>query len=365
MSQTTTQQTPQMNVVLPEEQFWQCHSSRLELPLSTIFSISLHVLVIGLIICIPLLQMMVMGGERAYQPPKMDVVELVDNEGGGGVGGNGGFPGNGGKRTPGDDGKTEQVDNANKDFKDKKFDTSKKKLKNIENPKTVDVPKFPKTNQGTAEDKVFVELVSDAKQELAKALRVPVKQLATTGTTGRPGSPGTGGGRGGGEGTGIGSKKGPGTGTRPGGKRLTKSQKRELRWEVDFSGDAQAHLVKLQGLKVVLAIPTSQRGIFQIWDMSTRPHRARSFRNLVGYRDRVKWFNIHPPSVAKLARAIKIPYTPRFVVVFLPKSVEEEMARLEVDYRGLAEERIAFTRFEIRRRQNGSYGPVVVYQRPK
>jgi hypothetical protein len=52
-------------------------------------------------------------------------------------------------------------------------------------------------------------------------------------------------------------------------------------------------------------------------------------------------------------------------VIFLPPGVEKEMIGLEHDYKGLEENQIELTEFEIQRRDDGRFGPVVVRQVPR
>ena len=191
-------------------------------------------------------------------------------------------------------------------------------------------------------------------------------KLGAGGPAGKAGlkNPGRGGGTGGGVGTGIGKKTGPGGGTADKGVLRTKRQRREYRWKIDFSGTGEQHLEKLRALGITLAVPTHQRGIFLLMDLSRTPPTGRP-DNLGQFADQIKWFNTSAPSLRELARALRLREAPNFVVIFLPEAMEEEMIRLEHDYKGLEENQIERTDFEIRRRDDGTLGPVVVAQQPK
>lgn len=363
----TPDQKTKFGIILPEEHFWKCYSPNGELPLSSVVSVTGHALLFGLLVFGAIFASLIVQ-EEAFRPPRMDVVEIT---GGGGVGGMGG-PGLGGVPSNGNGGKTEVAQADPSSYKPDPKTQDPELKQNIET-KKLEIPDekdpTPITNDANA---LFAELKKEAtrldkaREELAKALKIPKSSLNSAGKTGGVrnsggGSPGTGGGRGGGQGTGFGTGVGPGGGTDPNGKLLTKTQRREMRWEVDFSGSGLEHLKKLKALKIMLAVPTPQQGYFRVFDFSGSGPRIR-LDDLSGYKNKVKWFNVHAPSLTQLSKVIQLHYVPKYVIVFLPPEVEEEMARLEVAYQGKPENLIRFTRFEIRLRNDGTYGPVVVAQ---
>src|SRR5262249_4726354 len=159
----------------------------------------------------------------------------------------------------------------------------------------------------------------------------------------------------------IGSKPGPGTRARnPGAPSLTRQQRREMRWRIDFSGDPAEHVRKLKALKITLAVPTSKPGLFLLADLTQTPSMTR-LDDLGAHRDKVKWFNSHQPSLQGLMTQLQLPQLPRYAVIFLPDEMEQEMLRLEEQHEGLREDQIELTEFEIRPQGDG-YRPVVVRQ---
>lgn len=363
-------------VMLAEEHFWECYSPRGELPLSSVASLTVHGLVFGLIIFGGLLAAMLIPAE-ASRPPRMDVIEI---EGGGGLGGFGGPPGPGGPVTEGPKNPTENVQALQKPLSSepiKPNDTvAKLKVNEIKPDSPLEVPQVTQQEDTDPVDPtIFAEVQKQAQQRLdtaqkeaAQAMKVAAAKLAGTRTTrgggGGGGLPGAGGGRGGGVGGGFGSKRGPGGGTDPNGQLLTKTEKRERRWEIDFSGTGAEHVKKLKALNITLAIPLSVAGLYQIYEFSNTAARVRR-GDLVEYKDKVKWFNVHPPSLAQLAQVLGLQHTPQHSIIFLPQAMEEELARLEVEFRGVPESQIRYTRFEIRARPDGTLGPVVVDQERK
>jgi hypothetical protein len=161
----------------------------------------------------------------------------------------------------------------------------------------------------------------------------------------------------------VGGFKGPGGGQSLTGQVLSRQQKREMRWRIDFSGSPQEHLVKLRALEVTLALPTRQPGAYLLVDLTRMPPAAKR-DDLAQQRNKIKWFNSSPPSLQGLARALNLGEVPPYAVIFLPAKMEAEMQQLEHDYGGLEEHQIELTEFEIQR-HDGRYRPVVVSQRKR
>jgi hypothetical protein len=195
-------------------------------------------------------------------------------------------------------------------------------------------------------------------------MSVPVQQVRQTGVIG--GSPGSGGGAGGGSGGGFGIKKGPGSGNDPNGKLLSQVQKRQLRWRIKFSDDAPEHVKQLKALRVTLAIPTSLPDVYSLLDLSGLNNKLSSEIGLKQHAHKFKFFNAHPPAVAMVSKQLGVPYVPKYLVIFLPESMEEELAMLEAQHaQGVPENQIEYTVFQITQRSDGKYGPVVVEQKLK
>ena len=87
--------------------------------------------------------------------------------------------------------------------------------------------------------------------------------------------------------------------------------------------------------------------------------------NLATFKDAVKWYNTRAESVQALANELQLDFTPKFVVLLLPKDREQKMADEEAQYardhrRDLA--KVTETWFDFRPR-NGVYDPMVIRQK--
>lgn len=361
MSQAAVKKKSQpTGVILPEEQFWKCYSPQNEFPLSSACSVALHGLVLGGLVLLAYVWNLPKNIE-AIEPPRMDVVEVSGGGGTGGPGGSGFGPAVPGKNVPLDkinDPKLKPpLNKADENPQIAKLETPPKN-----NPLKVPETKNKKSSPSITEDAIFGAVLSDALDEVAKSMNLERRQIETAGLVG--GSPGSGGGVGGGQGKGFGSDKGPGDGTDPKGVLLSKRQKREMRWLIQFSGDGKEHLKKLKALQITLAIPTANPGWFQLVDLSG-PAPKFLVSDLKQHADKVKWFNVNPESLGNLAQVLNLVRAPKYVVIFLPDNVEKEMVDLEYKYKNAPEHLILYTRFEITKRDDGSFGPVVIEQKLK
>jgi hypothetical protein len=325
----------------PEQPFWQRYSPHHEFPLSTASAFGLFFVACGVLLLAALLQANRMHGEVG-RPPEMNIVEIANGTDGLGTLGEGG-PG----QVPG---RHEAVEKPGKEAvnpwqaSENLPETIKFDLLKVRVPSPEDPP--------NGED-IFEKVAADAKQQ-AKDPPAP----KVTGKT-RKGNFGEGGFTGG-KFVGSGPKQGKDGGHSPPGVVLSKQRHREMRWKINFSGNAEEHLNKLKAIRVLLALPSRQPGIFEVWDMSAMNPTSK-LDNLARYRDRVQWFNKYPPSMMQLAQALRLPQPPAFAAIILPPDVEQEMLRLEEQYKGRKEHQIQSTVFEIQHR-DGRYQPVVTAQ---
>ncbi len=253
-----------------------------------------------------------------------------------------------------------------------KVDTTKEALQKLKSDdKSIDVGTKPNNLQvkdpitkPDDSDAVFGAVLSEAQEEVAKAMKVPLEEARMGGVVG--GSPGSGGGAGGGDGGGFGTKKGPSSGSDPNGKVLTQVQKRQLRWRIVFADNGKEHVNQLRALRVTLAIPGTLQDFFTLLDLSGPAAKFSSTIGLKQHASKFKFYNVHPPTVAMVAQELRLATVPKYLVIFLPPSMEEELASLEAQYaKGIREDQIDYTVFQIVTRPNGSYGPVVVEQKLK
>jgi hypothetical protein len=324
-----TPQTP------PEEAFWQRYSAHHEFPLSTVTSVALFGLAAGLAALAAVLVGLSRHGE-SHQPVRQDVV-VVAEPGAADAGGPAGAE-------AGPAGRERKVENVG---------PKRPTQEPVARPRPLAPPVLPGPHprpvtlpkQDSTTDK------SDPSADFDDVMRDIDRQLKNP-----PGPGGT-------QTPGPGPKPGsrPGPGGNPNGGTPTQRQRRELRWRIDFSGTGEQHLEKLRALGVTLALPTRARGQFLVLDLTRQPPAGKT-TDLGRQRDKIKWLNRDQGSLRELARALGMRDVPPFAVIFLPRVMEDEMIRLEHDYKGLEESQIELTEFEIQRRGDGTFGPVVIGQ---
>jgi len=361
MAQSSDSAT-RVDLVPPDERFWQRYSPHHEAILSAVGSLTLHGLVIG----IPILFIAVLGilgaGSAEMQPPKMDVVQLVGTGGDGMEGG-------------GDVSPLGSADGANqKEAVEQKNETlipaaeADSKLNDLPNPvPTVVEPAV------TEEPKSLEDLSAELNRigkEATKLQEPPPAPKAVRKTSTRPAGVATGqaggtglGGSGGGSGTGKGKGKGDGSGGLPG-RAMTKQEVFAQRWRFDLSGNGKEHADKLTAAGVILVVHNRFNHAFVIKDLRRRPLEADQGYP-VQFKDAVKWYNRSRQSIALLGQHLSInPDLISQLELLLPKEREEKMAEAEAAFarkQGRAMNQVTETWFDFRL-VNGSFEPVVIRQ---
>jgi beta-lactamase regulating signal transducer with metallopeptidase domain len=145
----------------------------------------------------------------------------------------------------------------------------------------------------------------------------------------------------------------------------TPREQRMLRWTINFNTkNGEDYIRQLRGLGAFLAIPT---------DAENKNHKV--IRNLnelppklldedLSKIERIFWIDDKPKSVESLARALRLTEKPAYIVVFLPQEIEDQLFQAEAKYRGLKENEILETHFEVRV-VDGKGVPIVVDQKQK
>jgi hypothetical protein len=346
MSQTSTRSSPK----LPPEPTWsQRYSPHHEFPLSAITSSGLHLLFLGLMAL--LLWLGISRATNTDTDPLPASAVVMDEPSGGGGGDPKGVKG--GVRG-GATGSPDAVDDdtpINPNGPINIAPVAREKLKEARED-AVKLPEFndPDLNRliedGGKEVDAIIRLNKDVRNKLREGLAADKGK----------GGPGTGGGEGSGSGPGRGNDVGPGTGK-------NKREPRVLRWTLIFNTrDGNDYANQLAGLGAILAIPSPKdpNVYLKIDNLNKRPVEAIP-EDLANIK-RIYWVDDKAASVTSLARALGLPGAPPHVVAFFPESLESELLAMELKYRGLREEQIRETRFEIRR-FGGVYRPVVVSQR--
>jgi hypothetical protein len=342
MSQTATSKRPPKAPF--EEPILVKYSPHHEFPLSTVSSIGLHALIIGLLIIAGII-IAKLNWNSQDNPLPSDAVAMEEPQGGGG--GNPDGMGN----APGD------LALPPPDAADAPLpDPSQPIVVNREqlNAAKKEILTLPQFND--EEGKRLIEEGGKAVNSwlsLKKDVRAKLQEGLAAGK-GKGGS-GSGGGEGTGQGTGTGSGVGSGTGH---GDR----SKRVLRWTLIFNTrDGRDYLGQLRAFGAILAIPDdkSPDGYLVIRDLSKPTPAAEDISKI----QRIYWIDDKAASVQSLASALSLP-APSHFIVFFPQAFEQELLNMELSYRGKKEDQIVETRFEVRRgRGDRAYDPFVVSQR--
>jgi hypothetical protein len=334
---TATKRSPRFPV---EEPMMVRYSPHHEFPLSTVSSIALHVLVIGLLIIGGIIiAKLNWGGDQ--KPVEADAVAMDQPGGGGGnPDGVGNARGNGAVGDP-DAPETPLPDEPFEIGQPReKLQEAREEARKLPDFKDEEDQRLMKEG-GAAVDKIL-RLKSNLRENLTKGLAAG---------KGR-GGPGGGGGERTGQGTGTGGGVGPGSGT------IDKRKERVLRWTLIFNTrDGQDYMRQLKACGAIVAVPddNAEKGYRPIRDLNRDQPRME---DTIG---RIFWVDDGPGSVRSLAGALGVPPPPYFLV-FFPGSFEEKLLRLELGFRGKMENEISETRFDIRRRGD-TYEPIVLQQR--
>jgi hypothetical protein len=333
--------------VPPEEQFWERYSPHHEAPLSGVGSFAIHFLIASFLILAGYLGWLGLGNRRGAV--QTDVVRLDTGGGGGKKTGTSNEPGDGG--TP-----KEAAD-------EQKPDQPKTSDDNVVRPDLKDVNiEQPKVPQDTKDSNArFIKEANEnarAFSSLDEEMRKKLREGLTQAPKGK-GGPGSGGGEGKGTGPGTGDGRGAGSST------LSQREKRMLRWTMQFdTRSGQDYLRQLRGLGAILAIPKDRSGgdYWIIRDLAAHPPQLLD--EDVRQIQRIFWIDDKPPSVASVMRALGLNLNPDRFVAFMPQELEEKLFEMELRFRGLREDDIEETIFQVRV-TGGRYFPVVVSQREK
>ena len=317
----------QTDPLVPEERFWKKYSPHFEFPLSSVGSVALHVLVIGLFV-IYLAKLLNNGPDRIPLPMRTVVMNPNDDGTGEAAPGSGGAPREAVKQEPG-------------------------------SPPQPNVPVKPLSKPAVRVNQWVPALKDDP---AAQAVLADSKPLADLGKIndqiGRKIFEGLNGTNGKGKQPGSGTTDEPGGGT---GGKGAETAKRSLRWTLSFNTrDGQDYLNQLRALKATLIIPQppDYAKAFIIKDIG-RPQEREPFN---GNPDGQMFFlDASPESAAKVAAALGLDFSPPNFAALFPKEIENKLAELERKYRNRKESEIRSTTFKIFVR-GGKYEIVVTGQ---
>jgi hypothetical protein len=342
---------PKTLLVPPDEQFWQRYSPHHEAPLSGIGSFAAHFVIGGFLILAGYLGWLGLGSHRAAVAN--DAVRLELQGGGGGDRrGKGDGPGDGSI------GHEEVADAPQTDKDQTPIDPTKRPELDqpvATSPETPPIPQNDNVDQIVKSGNEYVASARRASADIQEKLRIGL-QPAGKGKGGN----GSGGGSGNGNGTADGDKSGNGRGG-----NLTQREKRMLRWDMKFEyGRMDDYLRQLKGLGAILAIP-KERGATDYWvirDLGSR--QAKLLDEDVTQLHRIYWEDHNPRTVEGVLHLLGVRVRAEYFVAFMPQELEDKLFEDELKYRGMREDDILETTFEVRF-VGGKYIPVVVAQKAK
>jgi hypothetical protein len=319
------------------------YSPHHEFPLSTVTSVGLHALIIGLLVIGGwVIATLNWGGD--VKPPPSDAVAMEEGGGGGNPNGVGKGPGDGDVGDP--DAPDAPLADPNETL-DVRPNASREQLQEVRK-EASSLPEF--------KDEEGKRLIEEGGKEVDKILRLnPEVRKKLNAGLGK-GGPGSGGGEGTGQGPGRGSKTGPGTGT------ADERVKRTMRWTILWNTrDGRDYIQQLMAFGAILAMPDGKtsNGFLVIRDLSQTPAQPKA--EDIAQIHRIYWVGDEPQSVRTLFAALGLP-APPFYAVFFSAEFEEKLLQLELNYRNKKENEIVETRFGIRRVQ-GTYEPYILSQR--
>lgn len=319
----------------PEPRFWKRYSPHHEFGLSASSSLVLHGAIVGLAVVIG--YFLINQIEKQSAPLPVGAIMIQGGGGGNPAGVKGGAPG------------VNKVEDVGK-TKDKQPDLPKDRP-GLVTPKVkaIDLPEpEPMGDKLIEQAKLASRTLQETRSNLIKSLDPDLGK----------GGPGTGGGKGKGKGTGVGDFTGPGWApetriARPG------------RWHLNFDASGIDDCLRKFGeLDIILAVH-QPGGKYRIY-------RNLGRRPLVGVEgdpgqlnkdwQRIPIEDKNPQSLAFMAKALGLRARPFHILAFIPRSLEADLVKKEVAFRGVNEKAITFTVFRMVR-ENGKLIPKVVEQR--
>jgi hypothetical protein len=329
-------------LIPPEETIWVRYSPHHEAPLSFLGSGALHLLVLMVVGVSALLG--IWWFKSQANPLPVSAVRM--GGGGGSPTGKGDGPGFG----------TGGEDVAGPDNRDPSGDA-------VQRP-PLDVEEMKQTKVEFADDPTAQRYIEEGNENLKKIARLnpDARNKMRDGLTPGKGQGGTG--EGGGRGTGQGPGKGPGKGA---GRELNQREKRMVRWTMVFeTRSGEDYVEQLRDLGSIIAVPTGPgRAEYKFCDLTKfRGPRYEFADGDLSTMNRIWWQDDQPQAVRSLTAAMGWRGRADHFIAFMSPEVEEKLAKLEHNFKGLNEEQIHETRFRFVRGAGGKYDLKVISQTP-
>lgn len=296
----------------PEESFWEKFNAHLEFPLSVVSAVLLHILVLAAILFV--IVRLMPKEDRSPTPVQLVEVAGLDD---GGVGSSG----SGGVEDP-----LVRAD----------AEPDKALVQSLPNPNQL--PEIRDEIRQTIRyfDDQGRLPISDANAAAYASLEESIRKKLLGARAGS------------GEGPGSGTDGSVGKG--PGGSGADSTLGRNLRWVLRFrvsSGRDYLEQLRAMQAKVLVPIPGSDRCIFfpDLHDLSR--HRIATDDDLRLLANQIKFCDTRREAVLQVAGTLGLDFKPTTFWAFFPKTLEEELARLERNYRNRRPEDIEETIFRV------------------
>lgn len=173
---------------------------------------------------------------------------------------------------------------------------------------------------------------------------------------------------------GIGNDTGDGKGgdanigTGDGGTGADSTRSRSIRWVLrfnTFSGRDYLNQLQALGATVLVPIPPDNKQMFVFRDLQDpRPGNILTETEWAILKQQMQFSDVKEKSVKEVSQSLNLDFTPSAFWAIFPKGIENELAKLERDYRNLEVNDIAETVFEVHIR-GGKYELGVAEQRAK
>jgi hypothetical protein len=298
---------------LPEEEFWEKYNKRLEFPLATVTAVLLHIGIAALLIFI-LVRLM---NREDTSPVPVQLVQVFGLDEGGGLGSSG----SGGVEDP---------------FVRADAEPDRAIINSLPNPNQL--PEIRDEIRQTI--RYFDEQgrlpISDSNAAAYASLEESIRKKLLGARQGAGDGPGSG----------FDGSSGKG----PGGSGADSTLGRNLRWVLRFrvsSGRDYLDQLRAMQAKLLVPIPNSDKALFfpDLNDLSR--HRIATDDDLRQLANQIKFCDTRRDAVWQVAGTLQLDFKPATFWAFFPKSLEEELARLERNYRNRRPEDIEETIFRV------------------
>ena len=315
---------------LPEEEFWEKYNRRLEFPLATVAAVILHISIAALLIFI-LVRLMAW---KDTSPVPVQLVQVFGLDEGGGLG----SAGSGGVEDP-----LVRAD----------AEPYQAMINSLPNPNQL--PEIREEIRQTI--RYFDEQgrlpISDSNAAAYASLEESIRKKLLGARQG--------------SGSGAGSGYDGNSGKGPSGSGADSTLGRNLRWVLRFTvSSGRDYLEQLRAMqaRVLVPIPNTDKCLFfpDLGDLSRR--RIATDDDLRLLANQIKFCDTRRDAVLQVANTLDLDFQPTTFWAFFPKELEEELARLERNYRNRRSEDIEETIFRVTVR-GGRPEVVVAEQRLK